>query len=143
VGEGQREPSLDLDLPAVAESPARARYAVRAALAGTGVDQGAVDLAVSEAVTNAVIHAYRDRDPAAAPGRVRLLLAICRSSVSIVVADDGVGMSPRPDSPGLGLGLPVIASVCDRLEVRQRTDGTEVHMGFELASEAHAGAARG
>src|SRR3954464_6492176 len=81
--------SLDLDLPAVAESCPQARDALRAALAGTAVEMSAVDLAVTEAVTNVVVHAYRDRDASDAPGRVRLTLDFDPGGASVAVADDG------------------------------------------------------
>ena len=60
------------DLPAVPASCTEVRYAVRDALADAAVNLADVDLAVSEAVTNVVVHAYRDRDPADGPGRVRV-----------------------------------------------------------------------
>jgi len=99
------------------------------ALAGVGstvVDS--VRLAVSEAVTNAVQHSYRDRDPA---GDVAVTAEVFERRVQIVVADAGIGFAPRLDSPGLGLGLPLIAQVCDRLEIRPGSfAGTDVHMTF-------------
>ena len=100
------------------------------------VDIAAVDLAVSEAVTNVVVHAYRDRGPAEDPGPIRLALRIEDDAAWVLVADDGVGMAPRTDSPGLGMGLSLIARVCDRLEIEQRHDGTRVHMRFGLGADA-------
>lgn len=41
----------------------------------------------------------------------------------MTVEDEGSGMAPRLDSPGLGLGLPLIATVTDRLDVRAREGG--------------------
>jgi anti-sigma regulatory factor (Ser/Thr protein kinase) len=32
-------------------------------------------------------------------------------------------MMPRPDSPGLGLGLPLIATVSERFDTRTQPDG--------------------
>ncbi|WCB92509.1 Serine-protein kinase RsbW [Baekduia alba] len=73
-----------------------------------------VRLAVSEAATNAVLHAYRDRDP----GHIRVDAHVQDDGhLRIVVEDDGFGPLPRPDSPGLGLGLPTIASVADAVEL--------------------------
>jgi len=69
-----------------------------------------VALAVSEATTNVVVHAYRDRDE---PGTFTLGLDIESGSLMIDVCDDGLGPAPRTDSPGLGLGLPIIAEVTD------------------------------
>jgi serine/threonine-protein kinase RsbW len=126
--------SLDLDLPAVPETCPQARHAVRAALAGTAVEMAAVDLAVTEAVTNVVVHAYRDRDSTDDPGRVRLTLDVDAGGAWVVVADDGLGMVPRDETPGLGLGLSLIANACDELEIDQRADGTTVHMRFLFAS---------
>jgi serine/threonine-protein kinase RsbW len=85
-------------------------------------------LAVSEAVTNVVIHAYSDRDDEKQPGRVRLAVWLDDDGVSIVVADSGRGMSPREDSPGLGLGL--IAKLCEDLQVEPMQVGTRLRMRF-------------
>jgi anti-sigma regulatory factor (Ser/Thr protein kinase) len=133
-GTGRR---LELDLPAVAESCPHARHAVRDALAGTAVEMSAVDVAVTEAVTNVVVHAYRDRCASDEPGRVRLTLDCDAGGASVAVADDGLGMAPRADTPGLGLGMSLIANLSDELEIDQRADGTTVHMRFLFASDRH------
>ena len=89
-----------------------------------------VALAVSEATTNVVVHAYRDRDE---PGTFTLGLDIECGSLMIDVCDDGLGPAPRTDSPGLGLGLPLIAQMTDGFEVHEAdTGGTEVRMRFAL-----------
>ena len=136
VGESETGRSLDLHLPAVPASCARARLAVREALASVPVDIAAVGLAVTEAVTNVVVHAYRDRGPADDPGRVRVALTVHGDAAWVVVADEGGGMAPRADSPGLGLGLSLIASLCDELEIEQRDDGTRIHMRFAFDADA-------
>jgi anti-sigma regulatory factor (Ser/Thr protein kinase) len=89
---------------------------------------GDVRLAVSEAATNAVIHAYRDRDP----GEIRVDAHVREDgTLTIVVEDDGFGPLPRPDSPGLGLGLPTIASVADAVELSAGTAaGARLSMHF-------------
>jgi anti-sigma regulatory factor (Ser/Thr protein kinase) len=130
VGGSNVEQALDLELPAIPDSCPRIRHAVRATLDRTGVDIGAVDLAVSEAVTNVVVHAYRDRDPTAPPGTVRVAVALEATAVRVAVIDRGVGLRPRPDSPGLGFGLALMAHTCDELEIEQRADGTRVQMRF-------------
>src|SRR3954469_16260762 len=87
-------------------------YAQRVGIADRRL--GDVRLAVSEAATNAVLHAYRDRDP----GLIRVNARVLDDgSLRIIVEDDGFGPLPRPDSPGLGLGLPTIASVADAVEL--------------------------
>ena len=94
----------------------------------------AVSLAVSEAVTNAVLHAYLDRDDARHRRGARR--AARTSTVVVVVADEGRGMLPRTDSPGLGLGLPLIAQMTQSLEVHDRDGGgTEIRMSFALDAD--------
>jgi stage II sporulation protein AB (anti-sigma F factor) len=83
-------------------------------------------LAISEAVTNAVVHAFRLQER---PGTVTVSVDVAlHHDVQVVVRDDGMGMSPRRDSPGLGLGLGLISSVADAVRQRPPTDG----IGFEL-----------
>jgi anti-sigma regulatory factor (Ser/Thr protein kinase) len=121
--------------PAVAASVAEARSAVSsfAESAGATADAlAAVSLAVSEAVTNAVLHAYLDREK---PGPVEVRARREAATVVVEVADEGRGMLPRTDSPGLGLGLPLIAQMTQSLEVHDRDGGgTEIRMAFSLAT---------
>jgi anti-sigma regulatory factor (Ser/Thr protein kinase) len=58
-----------------------------------------------------------------------------REWIDVRVADDGSGMAPRDDSPGLGLGLPLIRHLADQFDHRRTPggDGTEVWMRFRLA----------
>jgi serine/threonine-protein kinase RsbW/stage II sporulation protein AB (anti-sigma F factor) len=119
-------------LPAAPESLAEIRGAAVEAARTAGADAGlqrAVALSVSEAASNAVLHAYRDSD---AVGDVRLSVTVDdQARLCVSVADDGMGMEPRSDSPGLGMGLPLIARLADDLQVV--TDrGTTVIMRFAL-----------
>ena len=87
-------------------------------------------LCVSEAVTNAVVHAFRDR--ADGSGLIRVHGECDGDGILWVsVEDDGVGIEPpRSDSPGLGLGLVMIAAVAWKLEVVCDGGGSRVRMGF-------------
>lgn len=120
--------------PAVAASVAEARNAVTSfaeAAGATGDALAAVSLAVSEAVTNAVLHAYLDHPE---PGSIEVRARREAETVVVEVADQGRGMLPRTDSPGLGLGLPLIAQMTESLEVHDRDGGgTEIRMAFALA----------
>jgi serine/threonine-protein kinase RsbW len=90
----------------------------------------AVALGVSEAVTNVVVHAYRD---AAAPGKVEVAAALASAELWVIVADTGSGLRPRRDSPGLGLGLGLIAQVSDGLDLEHRAGGgLELRMRFAV-----------
>ena len=94
----------------------------------------AVALAVTEAATNVVVHAYRDRER---PAAFELELERDEHGLRIGVHDDGIGMAPRADSPGLGLGMPLIASVTERLEIfNTESGGTHVSMRFAVAVPA-------
>jgi anti-sigma regulatory factor (Ser/Thr protein kinase) len=94
-----------------------------------------IELAISEAVTNAVVHAYRHD---AQPGSVHVDATIDGAWLELLVVDDGVGAAARTDSPGLGLGLPLIQRVADQVELRSRSDhdGTELWMRFRLDTPA-------
>jgi anti-sigma regulatory factor (Ser/Thr protein kinase) len=89
-----------------------------------------INLAVSEAATNAIIHAYRDRENA---GDVHVLVQHADDFLDVSICDNGVGMSPRSDSPGMGLGLSLMAHEAQSFEVkRSAAGGTEVLLRFEL-----------
>ena len=90
-----------------------------------------VRLAVSEVLTNVVVHAYADTGA----GPVTIDVRLRDGDLIVVVCDDGEGMRPRPDSPGLGLGLPMIARVAKDVRVTDRdTGGTRVALRFWLRS---------
>jgi anti-sigma regulatory factor (Ser/Thr protein kinase) len=95
------------------------------------IDPAAIALAVSEAVTNAVIHAYVDQ---ARPGDVEVLVERHPGDgLEIHVCDEGRGMMPRSDSPGLGVGLPLVAKLAQRFRVETRpTGGTAISMVFPV-----------
>jgi anti-sigma regulatory factor (Ser/Thr protein kinase) len=129
--------SLRLDLVAEPGSVGPARRAVADFAIGAGaLDSLAADvaLAVSEAVTNVVVHAYRNRE---LPGRVRVVARRVRQELLVTVGDDGDGLHPRTDSPGLGLGLGlgIIARIAHTVDFGQRPGGgTELAMCFLLVS---------
>lgn len=114
----------------------RAKLADFAAKAGATPSQvDAVRLAASEAMTNSVLHAYRG-----GPGLIHVNAAIASGELWILISDDGCGLKPRADRPGLGLGLGLISEVSDDFAVVSRaTGGTEVRIRFNLVTaEAHA-----
>jgi anti-sigma regulatory factor (Ser/Thr protein kinase) len=101
-----------------------------------------VALAVSEAIANAVLHAYVD-DPA--PGRVQLEAWEEDGSLVVTVRDEGRGLKPHPDSPGAGLGLRLIDKATERFEARTdgRVAGVELFMRFFLGRSSRRGSAGG
>ena len=130
-------PALSRDYSAVAASVPRARCALVAAARSAGADDDqleAVRLAVSEALTNAVIHAY----PKSA-GRIHVLAWTGEGEFVVEIADDGPGLQAHTDTPGLGMGLGLISQVTDDFTIRQpHSGGTAVRMRFWLRPQADA-----
>ena len=125
--------------PAQPEHVGEARRAVVDFARGAGADAATlfgIELAVSEACTNAIVHGYADGPPKSFTVGAELLA----DQLQIIVRDHGRGMVPRPDSPGLGLGLPLISQMAERVEVRSPSDGdgVELCMTFALAGAAEA-----
>jgi serine phosphatase RsbU (regulator of sigma subunit)/integral membrane sensor domain MASE1/anti-sigma regulatory factor (Ser/Thr protein kinase) len=120
----------------VAADPARLaglRGEVAAWFERSGIPTAAlkdVQLAVTEAVTNSILHAYADVEP----GSVAVTGAFTGDRVLIEVIDEGSGVVPRYDSPGLGMGLPIISRLADHLDIGAGPDdrGTRVRMSFDL-----------
>src|SRR3954452_16351759 len=127
-------PDLSLTLPARAENVAVVRHAIGGLGDALGIsDQVLADvkLAVTEACTNAVVHAYPDGD-----GPLQVAAYVKAERITLVVRDEGRGIVPRTDSPGLRLGLPLIATLAEALELgTDDEDRTEVRMTFRLAEE--------
>jgi anti-sigma regulatory factor (Ser/Thr protein kinase) len=88
----------------------------------------AVALAVSETVSNVVVHAYVGREAGTVGVR-------CRGDgdrLVVEVLDEGVGIAARRDSPGVGHGLALVGALVATLEIAARPDGpgTVVTMSF-------------
>jgi anti-sigma regulatory factor (Ser/Thr protein kinase) len=119
---------LDLRLEAAPESVAEVRrrigdFVARHRLA----DACEVGLAVTEAATNAVLHAYRGGKT----GPMRVVACARRSGLVVVVRDYGCGMAPNPNSPGSGMGLSVIGAMVAEMNIERPADGgTRVRMRF-------------
>ncbi len=122
---------MTVDYLAVPDSVAEARAAVVdfARIAGIGGQQlENLRLAVSEAVSNVVRHAYPS-----GPGPLSVTVGRAGEELWVLVADRGCGHQTRSANPGLGLGLGIIAHECDEMVITERAEGgTEVRMRFLL-----------
>ncbi len=118
---------LDATPSAVPESRRRATAFVSEASGSDEVRQ-AVALAVSETVTNAVVHAYDGREP----GQVRVSCHADGERFLVEVVDQGAGIWLRQDSPGVGHGLAMVGAVAQALSIAPGPDGrgTAVTMAF-------------
>ena len=127
---------LSRRFPAQADQVGPARREVVAYAREQGAaDPDGIALAVSEAVTNAVVHAYVD---AVSPGEVEVFAKRHPGDgIEIHVCDEGRGMMPRRDSPGLGVGLALITKLAQRFKVETRPGGgTAVSMLFAVHDPA-------
>lgn len=126
-------PDMELSLPARAENIALIRHAFGALGEALAVDEellSDVRLAVTEACSNVVVHAYADEPP----GPLEVFATLNDDTLTVVVRDEGPGIAPHPDSPGLGLGLPLIASLAESVQLgRDEQERTEVCMTFSLS----------
>lgn len=130
--------SLNDSYPALPETVPRVRERLTAFAAEAGASKDQMErirLAVSEAVTNAVLHAYRESE-----GAVHLTAAVAAGELWILVGDDGCGLHRRSNRPGIGMGLALIAKASDDFSIVKRSSGgTEVHMRFRLTAAEAAG----
>jgi serine/threonine-protein kinase RsbW len=128
------------ELPAVPDTVREMRHHAAECATAMGASEElhhAVTLAVSEVVTNAVVHAYVGMDP----GHVSMRCRVDAEQLIVEVADDGTGISERHDSPGVGQGLALVGAVAASLAITSRPDGpgTVVTMAFGDAGPAPEG----
>ena len=121
--------------------PAKPEYITLGRLALTGLSRvrelpqetvADLKLALTEACSNSVRHAYPDRD-----GVVEIVYYLRPDRLVIEVADDGEGFEPGervPDeddelSEG-GLGIAIIRAIADELEIETGTGGRGSRLRF-------------
>lgn len=101
-----------------------------------------IKTAVSEAVTNAIIHGYEKRE-----GMVELYCAYHEHTAYIEVADEGQGIADiaqareplytsKPEMERSGMGFTIMESFMDEVRVESRVGaGTRVYMKKRLVKE--------
>ena len=116
-------------LPAIPGSVPRLRRKLLEAISGRGFDEDAVGLAATEALTNAVRHAYPGSQ-----GPVTLSVKQSADGLVVVVTDQGIGARSLPahsrSDRGMGMGLPLLHELCTSARVEPGSSGTTVTMGF-------------
>ena len=128
-------PEVVLNMPARAEGVGVVRQALAGmadALAFDAAVLSDMKMAVTEACTNVVVHAYDEE-----AGQLEVQMLAGEEDLTIVVRDHGAGIQPKPartEPPALGLGLPLIAALSDAFELKGSAgQGTEVRMTFAYA----------
>lgn len=129
-------PDVRLSLPARAENVAVVRQALAGLADALQIDPAlAADMkiAVTEACTNAVLHAYDGGE-----GSLEVTIAAGENRLGVSVRDRGPGFRPLPsnlDGAPVGFGLALIASLADSFAIQGGAGGTEVQMAFVLTPE--------
>jgi len=101
-----------------------------------------IKTAVSEAVTNSIVHAYDNNE-----GIVNIWCAIKDRTIYIEVSDEGKGIddiekakeplfTTKPDEERSGLGFTIMESFMDKVEVKSKLNhGTKVFMLKKINSD--------
>jgi anti-sigma regulatory factor (Ser/Thr protein kinase) len=120
---------IRLTLPARPENVALVRHVLGALAEALDLPRAVTEhmrLAVTEACTNVVRHAYSD-----GAGDIDVVVRPTGRTLEVIVADSGRGIGPSPDGSGPGLGLPLIAALADSLEIqRSPSFGSRLIMSF-------------
>jgi anti-sigma regulatory factor (Ser/Thr protein kinase) len=123
-----RDSDIRLTLPARPENVAVVRHVLGALAEALALPTPVIDdmrLAVTEACTNVVRHAYEGE------GTIDVVVRPRGDALEVIVSDEGRGLGPSPDTAGPGLGLPLIAALADTLEIeRDRGRGSRLVMRF-------------
>lgn len=121
--------------------PAKADYISLGRLALTGLSQlrplsteqlGDLKLALTEACSNSVRHAYRD----GRSGTVKIVYELLPDRIAVEVTDDGTGFHPGQlggggdDLSEGGLGIAIIRALSDELELGDGENGTGSRLRF-------------
>lgn len=134
---GMKE-EMKFEFDAISENEGLARVVIAAFL--TRLDPTLEQLqdvktAVSEAVTNAVIHGYEEKG-----GKIQMLATLEQGQLKLTIADKGVGienieqaMQPlfttKPEGERSGMGFSFMEAFMDKVEVESSPgNGTTVHM---------------
>src|SRR3712207_683565 len=130
-------PAVRINLPARPEGVGVVRQALSGVTDALDFEEAILadmKMAVTEACTNVVVHAYEEDD-----GTLEVEMRAAEDGLTIVVRDQGAGIQPRPSRnapPALGLGLPLIAALSDAFELRGSAgQGTEVRMTFSYVRD--------
>lgn len=124
-------PPLELRTRSHPAGVTEARKGVAAYAEAAGANRRDVELAVAEAVTNAVVHAFVGRDDGVITVRAEL---DGPNELLVEVADNGSGIMTPARSPQAGFGLPIIEAVTDSVEIHSGNRGTRLELRFPRVS---------
>jgi anti-sigma regulatory factor (Ser/Thr protein kinase) len=93
----------------------------------SGANRQDVELAVAEAVGNAVVHAFEGRDDGVITVRAE---TDGPAYLVVEILDSGFGITTTAREPGAGFGLPIIGALAESVEIRSGHQGTRLVLRF-------------
>ncbi len=138
---------MKLVLPSYSKNEAFARSVVAAFCAQlnpTMEEINDVKTAVSEAVTNSIVHGYAEQQ-----GNVEISASYVNGEINITIRDEGVGIpdvkkalqpfyTTRPEEERSGMGFTVMQAFMDEVQVQSTPNkGTEVRLKKIIRSEGN------
>ncbi|MDQ2636447.1 MAG: ATP-binding protein [Actinomycetota bacterium] len=130
----RRPDPLRIEVPATADQLAEIRHRVSDWLEPLVSGAAAADivLAVNEACSNCIEHAYRDTRP----GLMEIEASVESDSygpqIAICVADFGTWRAPPSQPTTRGRGLPIMSALSDDVDLERTSAGTTVRITFAL-----------
>ena len=138
---------MELTIPSQSKNESFARAVVGAFF--TQLDPDLNDLnelktAVSEAVTNAIIHGYGEKT-----GEIRIVARIKEDTFEVKIIDQGLGIenieqareplfTSKPEMERSGLGFSVMEGFMDEVEIISKVGvGTQITLRKKLAQKSH------
>lgn len=136
-----------VEFNSIASNESFARMVVAAFITGTNPtleEISDIKTAVSEAVTNSIIHGYNDEN-----GRIKIRAIVTGRNIYIEVIDYGVGIldiskalepmyTTKPGDDRSGMGFSFIEAFMDRMLVESTpNEGTTVKMWKEIGVNKH------
>lgn len=136
--------SMEIKFKAIAENEAFARNVVASFILPLNPSLNELDdikTAVSEAITNVVVHAYPQ-----STGYVTMKVTTQGNLISITIADNGIGIqdieraltpfyTSKPEEERSGMGFTVMESFMDKLEVKNTGNGVIVKMSKAIENK--------
>ena len=133
--------NMEIKFKAIVENEAFARNVVASFILNLNpsIDElEDIKTAVSEAITNVIVHAYPEK-----PGNITMKVTTIDNKIDISIIDNGVGIqdieraltpfyTTKPNEERSGMGFTVMQSFMDRFEVKNDKNGVIVNMGKDL-----------
>lgn len=136
--------TMEIKFKAIPENEAFARNVVTSFILPLNPNINEIEdikTAVSEAVTNVIVHAYPEKT-----GYVNMKITTDKQNIQIEIWDNGVGISDidraltpfyttKPNDERSGMGFTVMESFMDKLEVTNKKEGLNVLMSKAIESD--------